>query len=581
MPTREEIRAALVRITAEHAGKIPKPVRGKEVAAPNALKLSLAILRNPCPDLGERRPGPCGSALYKCGRFGDITSTSGPCVDAQRRCAECDHHPTRRAFPPVTTRHLLYHVYPRHNSTWRERVLRLRERIDLFNGRKVIAVATDLTTDGADHVEDALAGTGCEFVTVKNDPTRREVATFLPLFEPLSSLTEPGHATLYGHAKGVCRPRAATCHRWAEVLEETMFDWGAVAPVLDAFPLAGSFRKRGRGWPVHQSASEWHYSGSWHWFRNAELFTKSDWRRIDDFWSGIEPFPSLHFPFERAGCVFHEGMVSMNLYDRKYWDAVVEPAYATFRAPPPKLFPPNGPLLPPAAWEHVFAPLAGKRVGYVAAPGNAGDHLIEAATFQLLAHFGVKWVIGPDPTADVLLIAGGGSMGAPHYGLCADARARALAAGPPVWVLPQSWHAPDPDDAKFAKLFARDPESQRHAPAAVLAPDLALGLSCAPFPDATEGRGVFLRRDIEGLFADVPCRGDPVQLCAGLENPGWAYLALAARHEEIVTDRRHFAVAGLLAGRKVTLLPNWNHANRAVWEHSLKALGCKWADKPR
>ncbi len=56
-----------------------------------------------------------------------------------------------------------------------------------------------------------------------------------------------------------------------------------------------------------------------------------------------------------------------------------------------------------------------------------------------------------------------------------------------------------------------------------------------------------------------------------------AYLALAARHRRIVTDRLHFAVAGLHAGRDVTLVANDYHKNRSMHETWLAAFGCRFA----
>jgi exopolysaccharide biosynthesis predicted pyruvyltransferase EpsI len=235
--------------------------------------------------------------------------------------------------------------------------------------------------------------------------------------------------------------------------------------------------------------------------------------------------------------------------------------------------------LPDGAWEHVFGPLRGRRVGYVPLPGNAGDHLIEAGTFALLARFGVDWSVGADPDADVLLVAGGGSMGSPEYALCREARLAALAAGPPVWVLPQSWRGRDPeaDAGRYARLFARDRPSLAHAPAGTeLAPDLALALDRLPESAAEEGPGTWLRRDCEALFADAPSLGDPVEGC----RDGWHYLERAGRHSEVLSDRLHFAVAALLCGREATLLPGNYSKNRGVWEAWLKDIDCKWADTP-
>jgi hypothetical protein len=282
-------------------------------------------------------------------------------------CADCaDYAP----FPPPTVRHLLYHVYPRWGSIWRTRLLRLRERLPLFNGRKLIAVAHDHTTEGCGMVEDALAGTGCEIFAVPNNPERREVETFPHLFGPLSGLNGPEHATLYGQAKGTTRPDGSTARRWAEALEETCLDyWPVVGRLLEHSPVVGPFKKVGRGWPENQSLSEWHFSGSWFWFRNDALFGK-DWRRIDPFWSGIESYPSLHFGALEAGCICHAGQVpSLDLYDHAYWDDVVDPALAAFRRAHRRERLATEYLLLQSRWEEAGLPrLTGaEEVSYIAA----------------------------------------------------------------------------------------------------------------------------------------------------------------------------------------------------------------------
>jgi hypothetical protein len=250
--------------------------------------------------------------------------------DRVKSCDRCDDY---RRFSPPTRLHLLYHVYPRRGSRWRERVTRLRDRLGLFNGRKLVAVAEDVTTDSVKEVRDLLPG--CDVFSFPNEPSLREVASFVPLFDRVSDLTGPQDATLYAHAKGVTRPPGATCHRWAEVLEDVMMGhWPAVEKVLASHPVAGCFKKVGRGWAESESRSEWHYSGSFCWYRNAELFAR-DWKRIDRFWAGIEPYPSLHFTTDEAGCIFYTAPVPrMNLYAPNTW-ATIEPEYAKWLASNP------------------------------------------------------------------------------------------------------------------------------------------------------------------------------------------------------------------------------------------------------
>ncbi len=247
-------------------------------------------------------------------------------------CTGCPEWTSPLAIPdPPSVRHLLYHVCPfPGNGVWQRNVDAMLPRLGLFNGRRVVAIATGAGLDPASTVRERFGDGVAEFVEIPNDPKLREVATFAALLSRIQS-DDPREVTLYAHAKGVTRPDSSPCHRWAEVLAEVCLDyWPHVARALKSFPVVGPFKKVGKGWA--ESTSAWHYSGSWYWFRNRDLFGR-DWRRIDKFWSGIEAYPSLHFRADEAGCLFHEGPVSqLNLYSQAYWHDVVEPAYAAWRA---------------------------------------------------------------------------------------------------------------------------------------------------------------------------------------------------------------------------------------------------------
>lgn len=233
-------------------------------------------------------------------------------------------------------------------------------------------------------------------------------------------------------------------------------------------------------------------------------------------------------------------------------------------------------LLPPAAFTHVCAPLVDRRVGYVRPEGNVGDTLIELAMIQLFAEHGIRWrrVSAAEPRdldgLDLLVFGGGGNMGTRYPGNHA-LRTQALATGLPVVILPQSFTSPE--DRPFARVFVRERGSLALRPDGILAPDLALGLAtCEPRrPD--RDLGVYLRRDQERSGPKPFFARDPVRL---FRDPS-AYLAFAARHRRIVTDRLHFAVAGLHAGRDVTLVANDYHKNRSMHETWLADLGCRFA----
>ncbi len=231
-------------------------------------------------------------------------------------------------------------------------------------------------------------------------------------------------------------------------------------------------------------------------------------------------------------------------------------------------------LLQPDAFAHVFEPLAGKRVGFVEPLGNVGDELIGWATRQLFAEFGIRWKIqDPDRGADdvdVLVYGGGGNMGS-LYQANWEQRSKCLQLGPPVTIFPQSYNSAE--DRPFRRVYIRETASRRYAPQGLLAPDLALGLAFRTTRPPSRPLGIFLRRDKERAASRRWLRRDPVKLCRTPQE----YLDLAARHEHIITDRLHFAICGLIAGRRTTLLPNSYHKNAGMYETWLKDLGCEFA----
>ncbi len=244
-------------------------------------------------------------------------------------------------FPYFRTRHLLMHIFPCETydkgASWRWNCEQIRRRIGLFNGKRVVSVATDKTTAKAEIVEEVLSGLNIEFHRVENDPSLREVASFDKLFGSVSDHTSPDDVSFFCHAKGTTNfswgDGGKVIRHWADVMYETNLDhWARVAEVLQEYPVAGSLKRSGKYWP--ESSCEWHYSGSYFWVRNKDLFTRN-WQNVDRFWCGAETYVGVMFAAEEGGVVFGDlssvpGEASWP-YRREVWDNYLEPALREWR----------------------------------------------------------------------------------------------------------------------------------------------------------------------------------------------------------------------------------------------------------
>jgi len=228
------------------------------------------------------------------------------------------------------------------------------------------------------------------------------------------------------------------------------------------------------------------------------------------------------------------------------------------------------------AWAEIFEPWRGKKAAYLQMYGNVGDQMIYDAAKQMMSHFGISYEPWHESCkVDVLMISGGGNLG-----LASQVHRRkkviewATKRGVKCIILPQTL---------FDKTFEKFPEAvDVYAREAVTAnklkrktkimPDLALGYQADfALPKAIFKKGIFCSRETHKQ--QHIC--DPTKMCHTPEG----YIAFASLFEEIITNRLHFAIAGLIAGRKVTLFPNEYYKNRAVWEAHLKDVGCGWVDE--
>lgn len=261
-----------------------------------------------------------GKHLFACDLHGECRIND---PRAAHNCQTCGDYsvdlPDDPAYRPGL-RHILYHVYPmRGTGTWQRNIDQLVPRLPLFSGKRICAIAVDNKTDDADAVKQHL-GDSFEYLLFPNDPFKREVISWVPLWERV--IEEPG-VTFYAHAKGVRHPTnpGVSVHFWTEMMYETLLDyWPTVEHSLRSHPLTGTFKKVGRWFA--RCPSRWHYSGSFFWARNDKLREKP-WRNPPQEWWGTEAAPGTWFPQERAGVIFHENP-KLNIYNPQYCQGVLK-----------------------------------------------------------------------------------------------------------------------------------------------------------------------------------------------------------------------------------------------------------------
>jgi len=192
--------------------------------------------------------------------------------------------------PRPMRRNLLYHVYAvAANDEWRLNVQELLAHWSVFNGRKIVGIASDNRTVPAAEVKaDFGADPTIQWLPVWNDPRVGERPTFCTGLDLLRSI-DPDEATYYAHAKGVTngcargvRPNrrhliVPTVRRWRREMYARDLGGDAAARdnVLRAFPCSGTWFYRGNT-GRHEEAGYgpawWHYAGTFFWINHAHYF---------------------------------------------------------------------------------------------------------------------------------------------------------------------------------------------------------------------------------------------------------------------------------------------------------------------
>jgi hypothetical protein len=215
----------------------------------------------------------------------------------------------------ITTRNLIYHLAPfDNNDTWLKNLAQLRRRWVLFNGQRIISVATGGGMVPLDRIKPFLPDPEIEWLQFSNCRSMREAASFYPMMDRLSS--SPDEATFYAHAKGVTHnPCDVGIRDWRNQMYHHCLDRAEECmKLLQSYPCVGSYRQR--HWPgtmrkmSHLAPElrnqEWHYAGTFWWFRNKDVFSHPGWHEVPMSGYAVEFFMPWLFKHEQAYCLYRD-----------------------------------------------------------------------------------------------------------------------------------------------------------------------------------------------------------------------------------------------------------------------------------
>ena len=230
----------------------------------------------------------------------------------------------------MSQRNLICHLYPRAaGGHWRSTVHHLLARWQQFDGKKTVAIACDPTTDSPEEVATEFGDAANEITFIPFCNTHlQEVQGITPLLESVQHA--PG-ITLYCHGKGATHlDPAAASHAWRDTMAAACLDYPSLVDCcLKDAGICGTFRSMQ---PIATSPAQWHFAGTWFWFRNDLLFSKNWWDFEVSFW-GVESYPGGPGRFQKheSRCLFFDNAQTGHLYHPWFWRKTLGPAFRTWR----------------------------------------------------------------------------------------------------------------------------------------------------------------------------------------------------------------------------------------------------------
>jgi len=243
--------------------------------------------------------------------------------------------------------------------------------------------------------------------------------------------------------------------------------------------------------------------------------------------------------------------------------------------------------------------------------GNFGDHIIykgakklaDIAEINYITIDYKKFMKSDFPKDNIIYIHGGGGFNVWWSGKSINAFRKSIGTHEGITILGPTTFQTEPallnslkescsnyNIAQKVIMFTRDYTSldslKNFIPAKVellIDHDTALNLTRSDFPklDGTKKQYMLLaiREDKESLNLtkknQILFSVDPIKFCKNFQH--WLFLHMNSRR--IITNRLHSAILCSDLNLPVTLLPNFYHKNKSVWEFSLRARNVQWSDE--
>jgi hypothetical protein len=256
------------------------------------------------------------TAIHACDLHGEcMTRKLKPNMPVEHFCNVCEDRDdwkpgevpkARYNYPPITTRNLIYHIYP--HGSWLDAVRETAVHVDVFNGRRLVAIAVDSDMDieaVREIVTPLLKPT--QLFVMPNDKDLRETVTFEPLLRAVLNDSQ-AEATFYAHSKANTTDGnvdAATV--WRQVMTANLLGrWQDAMRHLQSHVFVGTHKMI---WPSHQPSPfptrlkpnhPWMHSGTFWWFRHDEVSLRYKPEMVARDRYAVEAFPGQLVPHEMA-----------------------------------------------------------------------------------------------------------------------------------------------------------------------------------------------------------------------------------------------------------------------------------------